>query len=121
MFKVAVAVGASDEYRKYLAEHPMVADRATLAGRVALDRRAQQIPDALADPEYGRPDVQRVGGFRTTLGVPMVVEDEVIGVLSLWRSAVDPFSERASRDRLVLSDYANLLIGADDQVHSPRN
>jgi signal transduction histidine kinase/ActR/RegA family two-component response regulator len=94
-FRVAVATGVSDDYRDYLGLHPIVADRATLAGRVTLDRRAQQIADVLADPEYGRPDVQRLGGFRTTLGVPMLIEDEVVGVVSLWRSAVDPFSERA--------------------------
>ena len=94
-FRVAAATGVSDDYRRYLQQHPIVADRATLAGRVALDRRAQQIPDVLLDPEYGRPDVQRIGGFRTTLGVPMLVEDEVVGVLSLWRTDVDPFSERA--------------------------
>jgi len=94
-FRIAVATGVPDAYRDHMARHPIVADRATLAGRVTLDRRAQQIPDVLADPEYGRPDVQRVGGFRTTLGVPMLVEDEVVGVLSLWRSEVDPFSQRA--------------------------
>jgi GAF domain-containing protein len=94
-FRVAVAIGVSDDYRDYLQQHPIVADRATLAGRVALDRRAQQIADVLADPDYGRPDVQRLGGFRTTLGVPMLVEGEVVGVVSLWRSKVDPFSDRA--------------------------
>ncbi len=121
VFKVAVAVGASDEYRQYLAEHPMVADRATLAGRVALDRRAQQIPDALADPEYGRPDVQRVGGFRTTLGVPMIVEDEVIGVLSLWRSAVDPFSDRAIELVTTFAAQAGLAIRSVDLVQALKN
>jgi signal transduction histidine kinase/ActR/RegA family two-component response regulator len=94
-FRLTAAVGVSDDYREHMVRHPMVADRATLSGRVALDRRAQQITDVLDDPEYGRPDVQRVAGFRTVLGVPMLVEDEVVGVLSLWRSEVDPFSERA--------------------------
>ena len=94
-FRVTAAVGASDDYREHLVRHPMVADRATLAGRVALDRRAQQIADVLADREYGRLDVQRLGGFRTTLGVPMLIQDEVVGVVTLWRFEVDPFSERA--------------------------
>ena len=85
-FRVTAAVGVSDDYREHMVRHPIVADRATLSGRVALDRRAQQIADVLADPEYGRPDVQRVAGFRTMLGVPMLVEDEVVGVLSVWRT-----------------------------------
>ena len=36
---------------------------------------------------------RRLGGFRTILGVPMLSEDEVIGVISLWRN-VDPFAVR---------------------------
>ena len=94
-FRVAAAAGVSAGYREHLTRHPLVADRGTLSGRVVLDRRAHQSPDVLADPAYGRLDVQRLGGFRTTLGVPMLVDDEVVGVLSLWRSEVQPFSERA--------------------------
>jgi signal transduction histidine kinase/ActR/RegA family two-component response regulator len=120
-FKVAVAVGVSDEYRDYMTEHPIVADRGTLAGRVVLDRRAQQIPDALADAEYGRLDVQRLGGFRTTLGVPMLVEDEVIGVLSLWRRAVDPFSDRAMEIVTTFAAQAGIAIRSVDLVRALKN
>jgi signal transduction histidine kinase/ActR/RegA family two-component response regulator len=117
-FRVSVATGVSDDYRDHMARHPIVADRATLAGRVALDRRAQQIPDVLADPEYGRLDVQRVGGFRTTLGVPMLIEDEVVGVLSLWRSEVDPFSERAIELVTTFAAQAAIAIRNVDLVRA---
>jgi signal transduction histidine kinase/ActR/RegA family two-component response regulator len=117
-FRVASAIGASDDYRDYTARHPIVADRATLAGRVAVDRRAQQVADVLADPDYGRPDVQRVGGFRTTLGVPMLIEDEVVGVLSLWRSEVDPFSERAIELVTTFAAQAAIAIRNVDLVRA---
>jgi signal transduction histidine kinase/ActR/RegA family two-component response regulator len=120
-FKVAAAVGVTDEYRDYLAEHPIVADRGTLAGRVVLDRRAQQIPDALADAEYGRFDVQRLGGFRTTLGVPMLVDDEVVGVLSLWRRVVEPFSDRAIEIVTTFAAQAGIAIRSVDLVRALQN
>jgi signal transduction histidine kinase/CheY-like chemotaxis protein len=63
-------------------------------GRVALDRRTQQIADVVSDPEYGRLDLQRVAGFRTTMGAPLVVDDEVVGAMALWRNTVSPFAER---------------------------
>ena len=85
----------TEENRAYLTQHPLAQDRGTLAGRVGLERRPQQIADVLADPEYGRPDIQRHGGFRTTMGVPMLLDGEVVGVLVVWRTKVDPFSERA--------------------------
>ena len=94
-YRLARSSGLSEEARAFIDEHPLTLDRATLVGRVGLDRRTQQIEDVLADPDYGRPDVQQVGGFRTTLGAPMLLDDEVVGVLLLWRSRVSPFDEHS--------------------------
>jgi len=67
--------------------------RAFLVGRVALEARPVQIPDVLADPEYGWKEGLAVGGFRTMLGVPLIREGEVIGVLGAFRSEVKPFAD----------------------------
>ena len=65
----------------------MAMDRSSLVGRVAEDRRTQQIPDVLSDADYGRQDLQRLAGYRTLLSAPMILEDEVVGVLSMWRKS----------------------------------
>jgi signal transduction histidine kinase/ActR/RegA family two-component response regulator len=82
-----------EEYSEHLIAHPLERSRASLLGRVALDRRPQQIDDVLSDPDYGRKDLQRLAGFRTLLSAPMVLGDDVVGVLSMWRTKADPFSE----------------------------
>ncbi|NYG06224.1 signal transduction histidine kinase/DNA-binding response OmpR family regulator [Phycicoccus badiiscoriae] len=94
IYQLIKAVGVSEESIAYIAAHPMPLDRDTLAGRVGVDRKAQQIEDVVADPEYGRLDLQRVAGFRTTMGAPLVVDDEVVGAMVLWRNEVSPFAER---------------------------
>ena len=94
VYRLIKAVGLSDESIAYIAEHPMPMDRDTLIGRVGLDRRTQQIPDVVADPDFGRLDLQRVAGFRTTMGAPMIVDDEVVGAMSIWRNEVSPFGDR---------------------------
>ena len=66
-FELASESGSPELYRDWIAAHPMLLDRGTLLGRVALDRMTQQIPDVLADPLYGRPDSQQMGGFRTII------------------------------------------------------
>jgi signal transduction histidine kinase len=92
-YRLSKAVGMSAESIRYLTEHPIPMDRGSLVGRAGLDRATQQIPDVLADPDYNRQDLQRVAGFRTTMGAPMLVDDEVVGALAVWRNEVMPFSQ----------------------------
>jgi signal transduction histidine kinase len=93
VYQLIKSVGLTEESIAYVAAHPMPLDRDTLIGRVGLDRRTQQIPDVFADPDYGRLDFQRIAGFRTTMGAPLILEDEVVGALALWRNQVNPFDE----------------------------
>ena len=94
VYRLIKAVGLSDKSIAYIADHPMPMDRDTLIGRVGLDRSTQQIPDVLADPGYGRKDLQRVAHFRTTMAAPLVIDDVVVGAMSVWRNEVSPFDER---------------------------
>ncbi len=94
VYELIKSTGLTEASIRFIAEHPMPVDRETLIGRVGLDRRTQQIADVLADPEYGRHDLQEVAGFRTTMGAPMLLDDEVVGALTLWRNDVHPFDKR---------------------------
>ncbi len=94
-FRLASASHEIPGYEAWVSEHPVLLDRDTMLGRVALDRRTQQITDVLADPEYGRPELQRIIGHRTTLGAPMLLDGKVVGVLLLMRYRVDPFDDRS--------------------------
>ncbi len=93
-YRLTMAVGMSDESIRYVTDHPIPMDRGTLVGRVGLDRATLQIADVLADPDYRRPDLQQVAGFRTTMGAPMLIDDEVVGALAVWRNQVIPFDQR---------------------------
>jgi class 3 adenylate cyclase/putative methionine-R-sulfoxide reductase with GAF domain len=70
------------EGAEYDLEHPHPVDRTTAAGRAALERKPIQIPDVQADPEYTYPGPRF---FRTMLGVPIMVEDDLIGVVVVVR------------------------------------
>jgi signal transduction histidine kinase/ActR/RegA family two-component response regulator len=94
VYRLIKSTGLTEESIRFIAEHPMPVDRDTLIGRVGLDRRTQQIPDVLADPEFGRQDLQRVAGFRTTMGAPMLLDDKVVGALTVWRNEASPFDDR---------------------------
>jgi signal transduction histidine kinase/CheY-like chemotaxis protein len=89
-----VTGSVSQQFVDELRRHPIPISRDSLVGRVALDRQTQQLGDVLADPGYRRQDLQRLGGFRTIMCAPMLVDDEVVGVLSVWRMDIAPFDER---------------------------
>jgi signal transduction histidine kinase/CheY-like chemotaxis protein len=117
-YRLAYGSGMTSEYREFIADNPVVLDRETLAGRIGLDRRAMQITDVLADPDYGRTDAQQVAGFRTVMGVPMLLDGEVVGVLSVWRTQVHPFSDRAVGVLGTFAAQAALAVRTVDLVRA---
>src|SRR5690348_15139290 len=120
-YRFVYGSGMTPEYREFVANNPLALNRGTLTGRVALDRRATQITDVLADPEYAWADAQRAAGYRTLMGVPMLLDDEVVGVLSLWRTQVDPFSDRAVEVLTTFAAQAALAVRTVDLVRSLGN
>ena len=100
---LAVSGEIPEEFRKYLEDHPIAMNRLVQVGRAAEDMRTHQIPDVLNDADYGRQDLQRLAGYRTLLSAPMILQDEVVGVLSMWRTNVAPFDDR---ERELLEEFA---------------
>jgi GAF domain-containing protein len=90
----AAGVGPSQELMELNRRNPItVGDRGKLTGRVAIDRRSIHLTDVLQDPEYTYHEAQRLGGFRAMLGVPLMSGDELLGVMSFWRTDPVPFSD----------------------------
>ena len=113
VYRLTRAVGVSEEAIAYISDHPLSLDRETLSGRVGLERTTGQIADVLADPGFGRRDLQQVAGFRTTMAAPMLLDDNVVGVLNIWRSEVRPFNER---EMSIGSAFAGQAAMAVNQV-----
>ena len=117
-YRFAYGSGMTAEYQEFIAHTPVLLDRGTLVGRIGLDRRAAQITDVLADPDYAWTDEQRVAGFRTVMGVPMLLDGEVVGVLSVSRSQVHPFRDRAVEVLTVFAAQAALAVRTVDLVRT---
>jgi signal transduction histidine kinase len=110
VFYRAEFYGFPREFIDFAKSIPIKADRSSVSGRALLEGRVVQIPDVKADPEYTLVEVQRLGGFRTALGVPMLREGVPIGVLSLARSEVRPFTEKQIELVATFADQAVIAI-----------
>ena len=117
VYRLSRQTGLGDEYLDYITDHPITIDRGTLIGRVGLDRRAEQLIDVLADPDYGRHDAQKLAGYRTIMGAPMLQED-LVGVLSVWRNEVDSFDERSMERLARFASQAAIAIRNRDLVRA---
>jgi GAF domain-containing protein len=110
VFYRAETYGLSREFMDYVKDMPIEADRGSLMGRVLLEGSVVHIPDVKADPEYTFVDAQKLGGYRTLLGVPMLREGVPIGVLSLNRSEVRPFTDKQIELVTTFADQAAIAI-----------
>jgi class 3 adenylate cyclase/putative methionine-R-sulfoxide reductase with GAF domain len=96
------------EGAEYDRHHPHRVDRTTAAGRAALERKPIHIPDIRADPEYS------YGGpteyYRSLIGVPIMVEDDLIGAVVLVRRDPGPFTDEHIALVQTFADQAAIAI-----------
>jgi signal transduction histidine kinase len=106
----AEAYGYSLEFIEHLRSLPVEPGRGSAMGRALLEGRAVHIPDVLADPDYALKEAQKLGGYRTMLGVPMMREGSAMGVLTLTRLQMRPFTEKQIELATTFADQAAIAI-----------
>ncbi|MDB5808816.1 MAG: His Kinase (phosphoacceptor) domain protein, partial [Betaproteobacteria bacterium] len=80
-------------------------------GRTMLTRRTVHIVDILSDPDFTRSDISSIGGYCTTLGVPMLRGNHLIGVLGLMRTGKPkPFTDKQIELVTTFADQAVIAI-----------
>ena len=78
---------------------PLRPDPDSTLGRVARTKQAAQVLDSRKREAYRKGDPFVVagadlGGYRTIISVPMLNKDKLIGVISIYRQEVRPFTEK---------------------------
>src|SRR5262249_11157849 len=109
-FYFGASYGVSRELAEFLASHPAEIGRGTVVGRALLEHKIFHVHDVLADPEYTYGAGQKIGGYRTVLGVPLLREGMPIGAIALWRKVVRPFTDKQIELVETFADQAVIAI-----------
>jgi GAF domain-containing protein len=110
VYRLAANVGFPAEFEAFMRSRPMLPGQESTVGRTALERRVVHIPNVVADPEFKVTEAITLGKLRTALGVPLMREDEPIGVIVLARQRVEPFTERQVELVRTFADQAVIAI-----------
>jgi class 3 adenylate cyclase len=113
-YRVVAFGGMTQEFEQAHDHGDFAIGRGSIVGRVLMSGKTVHVADVLADPDYQLHDLQRVGGYRTVLGVPMVRDDGAIGVLAVMRMVVAPFSDEEIEVVSLFAGHAAIALRVAD-------
>jgi GAF domain-containing protein len=110
VFRYVAFHGATEEFRNFLRQRTFAPGRDTGTARVLLEGKVVHIPDVAADPQYVMSETVSLGDWRTYLGVPLLREGTVLGVITLNRRRAEPFTERQIELVRTFADQAVIAL-----------
>ena len=98
-FRAVALHGAPPAYAEVRRREPVMRfGPGTAAGCATKTKQPVQIADIRAEPAYAndpqRSAILELAGARTMLAVPMLKEDEVVGLIWIYRQEVQPFIDK---------------------------
>ncbi len=109
-FYRSVTYGFGPAFLEFVKDKPVEPARNTCTGRALAEGQVVHIPDVETDRDFDWPEAKQLGGFRTMLGVPMLRDGIPVGVVTLTRSEMRPFTEKEIALVATFADQAVIAI-----------
>ena len=109
LFPLKAASSTTPEFLQYWAANPPRAGRGSATSRVIATGKSEVIPDVLEDPDMEMP-AGSLSTIRAALGVPLLRNNQVEGVLVLTRPQPGPFTKSQIDLVQTFADQAMIAI-----------
>jgi GAF domain-containing protein len=109
LLRSAASYNVSPELREFVDKNPIAPGRHSISARAALERRTVHVPDIQVDPEYAYA-VRDERPIRTTLAVPMLKGDDLVGTITIYRLELKPFTDKQIALVETFADQAAIAI-----------
>jgi signal transduction histidine kinase len=109
LLRSVASYNVSPELREFVDKNPIAPGRHSISARAALERRTVHVPDIQVDPEYAYA-VRDERPIRTTLSVPMLKGDELVGTITIYRLELKPFTDKQIALVETFADQAVIAI-----------
>jgi signal transduction histidine kinase len=109
LLRSVASYNVSPELREFVDKNPIAPGRHSISARAALERRTVHVPDIQVDPEYAYA-VRDERPIRTTLAVPMLKGDELVGTITIYRLELKPFTDKQIALVETFADQAVIAI-----------
>jgi len=109
VLRAVASCNAGPENQDWVYRNPIPLGRHSISARAGLERRTVQVADIQVDPEYSYV-ARDIDPIRTTLAVPMLKGDELIGTITIYRLEVKPFTENQITLMETFADQAVIAI-----------
>jgi hypothetical protein len=93
-YPLAATFGYKPEWRTDSERYPSAPTRGSIFGRTVIERQTVHVPDVLQDQEFARADTRSLIGFRAALGVPLLREGNLIGIMAFQRFKPGAFTPK---------------------------
>jgi two-component system NtrC family sensor kinase len=109
VLRAAAAYNVGAETKAFVYRNPIAPGRYSISGRAALERRTVHVTDVQADSDYAYA-VRDKDLIRTTLAVPMLKGDSLVGTITIYRLEVRPFTDKQIELVETFADQAAIAI-----------
>src|SRR5947209_8839912 len=109
LLRSVASYNVSPELREFVDKNPIAPGRHSISARAALGRQTVHVHDIQGDPEYAYA-VRDERPIRTTLAVPMLKGDDLVGTITIYRLELKPFTDKQIALVETFADQAVIAI-----------